>query len=152
VDLETLSARAQIRDLIDGYTHAVCSRDPALFASLWAEESSWSITDMPDLTGINGRDAIVANWKSGMTHHPEVFLMCNPVAIAVDGDRASTHTSSFEVIRDDRGHWRRASGRYDDRFVRVDGRWLFESRRWSKIHSEDYGAMLTFHAPRGADL
>lgn len=145
MDLETLSAKVEIRDLIDNYTHAVCSRDVALFATLWAEDSTWSITDMSDLTGIRGRDAIVTNWTSGMARHPEVFLMCNPGAIRVDGERASTHTYSFEVIRDERGHWRRASGRYDDGFVQIDGRWLFESRCWSKIHTEDYGSMLTFH-------
>jgi ketosteroid isomerase-like protein len=149
VDLATLLAKAEIRDLIDNYTHAVCGRDVDLFASLWAEESRWSIGDIPDLTGISGRDAIVAHWEAGMARHPEVFLMCNPVAIAVKGDRATTCTYSFEVIRDDRGHWRRASGRYDDGFVRIDGCWLFESRAWSKIHSEDYGAMLTFHSLKG---
>lgn len=122
-----------IRELIERYADACCTRDEAAITSLWAEDARWGVEGMPDLDGV-GRDAIIAGWKRGMGQLSFAFVSYRPGRIDIDGDRATGRTYSYEIITASNGTGRTAVGFYRDSFVKIDGVWLFSERLWSMLH------------------
>jgi hypothetical protein len=51
-----------------------------------------------------------------------------PGATAVSGDSAAGHAYTSELVTDTEGKRARWTGLYTDRYVRRDGRWLFQER------------------------
>lgn len=134
----TVEDQLAIRELIERYADACCERDPDTIESLWAEDGKWGATDMPELFS-EGRDAIVEKFRLGQSYFPFCFLLCFPGRIEIDGDRATCRTYTSEILTAANGTGRKAVGRYDDRFTKESGRWLFSERIWTPLHIEgDY--------------
>jgi uncharacterized protein (TIGR02246 family) len=125
--------RLAIRELIDAYADAVNMNDAALWGALWAEDAVWSLPDYPEIGEIHGRDAIVTAWVAAMAHYPGVIFIAAAGAIEVDGDAATSRSWTSEVY-DQAGVAKRDRGRYDDRLIKQQGRWLFQSRLFRNIH------------------
>ena len=112
--LQTLEDREAIRALIASYGPLADAGDSAGLAALWTEDGSYGVGGMGTASG---REAI-AGLIDGPIHRALMADGCahflGPVAIDLDGDRASArghsvvlrHTSSgFEVARVSANRW-----------------------------------------------
>jgi len=127
--------RLAIRELLDAYSDAVCRNDAVDWAATWAEDAVWALPDYPEMGEVRGKNAIVEMWKAAMVHYPGIVFVASIGAILVEGNRAAVRSWTSEVYDQD-GITKRDRGRYDDICVKQDGRWLFESRRFRKVHQQ----------------
>ncbi|MFC0202853.1 nuclear transport factor 2 family protein [Novosphingobium soli] len=132
--------RLAIRELLETYADAVTRRDAQDWGATWAQDAEWSLPDYPELGTTKGREAIVAMWIEAMKAYPGIMFEAWPGSIAVEGDRATMRSYTSEVYDHD-GVTMRDRGVYEDTCVKVEGRWLFQSRSFRNIHRQ--------HAPRG---
>lgn len=126
----------EIRCLIEDYSDAVMRRDSAAIMELWADDCRWGVLDMPGFENVRGKDAIRAAFEGAQALFPFVFLLCVPQHITIDGDSAFARTYTTETLKDQDGNVRKALGRYDDRFGRIDGQWRFTERVWTMLYSD----------------
>lgn len=127
--------RLAIRELIDTYADAVIRHDPEAWGATWAEDGVWNLPDYPELGKVEGREAIVAMWKTAMQGYPGIVFVAHPGSIMVEGDRATVRSYTSEVYDQD-GACKRDRGAYDDVCVRRGGKWLFQSRTFKNIHRQ----------------
>ena len=118
--------RLAINELIATYNDAVMRFDADAWGSTWAEDGVWSLPGMGD--GIAGRDAIVSTWKMAMGQFEFVGFFSSPGPVTIDGDTASGTLYQQEILDQKDGGSRQVIGRYQDDYVKVDGRWLFKKR------------------------
>jgi hypothetical protein len=119
--------RDAIEDLVHRYADAVVRRDPEQWSSTWSTDAVW---ELGKGRRVEGREAILGLWNSAMDGFRAVVQ--NVVNGTVDlDDAAGTGTGRWYIIE----HWHRADDSrgillayYDDRYVHVDGDWLFASR------------------------
>jgi hypothetical protein len=135
-------SRDAISDLLHRYADAVVRRDPEQWGSTWASDA---VSELGKDRRVEGADAILALWNSAMDGFKAVIQ--NVVNGTVDlDDAAGTGTGRWYIME----HWVRADdsrgillAHYDDRYVRVDDRWLFASRELT-VH---YGGPPDLSAP-----
>jgi len=127
--------RLAIRELLDMYADAVTQCDAAAWGATWARDSDWTLLDFPEIGTIKGRDAIVAMWTEAMKAFPGVVFQAWPGSIEIEGERAVVRSYTSEVY-DQAGVTKRDRGVYDDVCMRVDGRWVFESRAFRYLHRQ----------------
>jgi uncharacterized protein (TIGR02246 family) len=131
-----LEDRIAIRELLEAYADAVSRCDAKDWGDLWAEDSVWSLPDYPQYPDTIGKTAIVDMWVTAMADYPGIMFQAWPGAITVDGDRALVRSWTSEVYDKD-GKVHRDRGRYEDICVKVDGRWLFQTRSFQNIHRQE---------------
>jgi uncharacterized protein (TIGR02246 family) len=131
-----LEDRIAIRELLEAYADAVSRFDAKDWGDLWAEDSVWSLPDYPQYPDTIGKAAIVDMWVTAMKDYPGIMFQAWPGAITVDGDRAVVRSWTSEVYDKD-GKVHRDRGRYEDICVKVDGRWLFQTRSFQNIHRQE---------------
>lgn len=118
-----LEDRIAIRELHDSYCDAVLRQDPNDWGSLWAEDAIWSLMG----TEVVGRDNIVNLWNGAMSNFDAVSFVGTPASIEVNGDSASGRYQTHEILVEN-SEPRVAGGRYDDSFIKLDGKWLYSKR------------------------
>ena len=89
--------RLAIRELLDIYADAVNQRDTELWASTWAEESSWKLPVIPGMENVSGKENIINAWQTGMSMFPFIFMAFNVGGIEVTGDTAKVRSYASEV-------------------------------------------------------
>jgi uncharacterized protein (TIGR02246 family) len=130
--------RLAIRELIDSYGDAVARNDAEAWGANWAEDSVW-ILNLPDLPRVEGRSNIVALWVRAMSEYEWVLMTSKPGEIRISGDRATGRFYTAEVTRLKSGEEQRISGRYEDEYVRRNGRWLIGRRTYTMLHLQSLG-------------
>ncbi len=122
--VEALLAREEIRELAYRYAYAVDFRDVEMFRTLWAPVPQPS--PYPDID-VHTVEDLIASWpKRG----PSILFVCNHIVELDDSDHA--HGSVYCLVQVGWGEGERfidQSILYQDRYVRLEGRWLFEKRR-----------------------
>ncbi|MFA0812273.1 nuclear transport factor 2 family protein [Microbulbifer epialgicus] len=124
-ELQLFKDRFAISDLLARYTLAVDNHDTHGWASLFT----------PDGRFINGNRMIkgrkkleryaVVHSKIGSRH-----ITCSPLHyISEDGQSASGKASTVVIIATRSGYRVAMAAEYRNELVKVDGNWLFESRR-----------------------
>lgn len=126
--------RQLIQELNAAYGDAVSRRDAADFAATWAEDAVWHL---PWLDPVQGRDVIVSLWLEQMANYPFHNFSFYMGAIEVDGDRARGRVWTSELVINVKGQEGRVTGRYDDDYVRRDGRWLYARKAFTPLHGMD---------------
>jgi len=118
-------SRVEISELVHAYCDAVTRRDAAQWASCWASDATWVL---PRGRRAEGREAIVALWRSAINEYGLVVQHAHDGTAVLAGDRG---TGRWHISE----HARRRDGRpvlllaaYDDEYVRVDGAWKFAAR------------------------
>ena len=119
-----------IRALHDLYSDAVFRRDADDWGANWAEDGQWHLMGTP----VDGREAIVNLWNGAMGGFSFVAFFSQTAAIAVDGDTATGRVHTHEVLETTDGAIRRPVGRYDDVYVKRNGRWLYKERRYNMLY------------------
>lgn len=131
--LDVALSRAEIHDLIMGYCRGVDRADEALLASIFSADSTV-------ISGvINGSGAEFASRICAFVRD-QLDLCFHSVAnewIEVSGDEAvGEHYALAHMVKD--GFDVMTGGRYIDRYVRRDGKWLIQSRTfvadWNTSH------------------
>jgi hypothetical protein len=124
----------QIRDLMVQYGQYLDTLDFARYSQLFAKEGEWSGL-LDGFTTIKSPENIRAAMEKAFakrTYNPEhvtnLHLITN-AKIDIDGDRATGYSRWTVLSRNESGEpYVRLTGRYDDIFIREDGRWKFLSR------------------------
>ena len=119
-----------LRNLMARYVDAVNRRDGDAWAKTWAEDASWDLLG----TEVSGRANIVGLWQQMMSGFEFALMMPSSCLLEIDGDRASGHWYLQEYTRDLEGNSGTVLSRYLDTYSRVDGQWLYQSRRYSFIY------------------
>ena len=128
--------RLAIRELMDIYSDAVNQRDTALWASTWAEDSSWKLPVITGMENVVGKENIVNAWQAGMAMFPFIFMSISVGDIQVNGNTATVRAYTTEVGTTLDGTEIRPRGQYDDQLVKIDGQWLFKERIFHSLYGE----------------
>ena len=144
----SLEDRIAIRELIESYADAVTRRDADAWAALWDEDARWLLPNLGAGFRLEGKRAIVPAWRKmmidyhGPEHAPWTISFSSVLGgMDVDGDRATVRSWSFETFDDGKGRTIHLKGRYDDRLIRYDARWLFAERSWDLLPLDDFREM-----------
>lgn len=126
--------RHAIEDLVARFDDAVNRRDAGEFAALWSPDAIWEIGE-PMPMRVEGARTIAETWTRMVASTIWLFRGSFAGVVSIDGDRARgrwpcVETGTFAATGEApaRGYDSRAI--YDDLYVRRDGRWLFEHRRY----------------------
>ena len=128
--------RLAIRELHETYGLGVLNADPAIWGATWAPDARWDLMHHV----VEGREAIVAMWTGAMAQFAAVSFVSIPAAIVVEGDQATAITQTHEVLRQADGATRIVGGAYEDRLVRLDGRWVYAERRFRIVAQHPEGS------------
>jgi uncharacterized protein (TIGR02246 family) len=109
--------RLAIRELVALYDRAIDDGDAAAWAACFTEDGVWDAGAVK----VEGRDALEA--FRGARH------ACANFDVEGDGDEARLRCDNLMLRPGDAGVTAFWAADYDDRVRRVDGRWLFASRR-----------------------
>lgn len=127
-----LEDRLAIRELYGMYGDGSARGAREDWLACWADEAEW-IT--PNLT-CTGKDEIRAQWDALWQAFESVAFLGEVGAIEVDGDTALGRSVAREIVALKGGGIYKLVGRYEDRFVRRDGRWQFLRRSYQTIAEE----------------
>jgi uncharacterized protein (TIGR02246 family) len=124
-----LEDRVAIQELNGTYADGVVRIDAATWATVWADDAEW------DLMGhqTKGKEAIVAFWNGAMSGLEAVSFHCVPCMIEVTGNTARARVQTQEILKPKEGKPRHVGGLYEDELAKIDGRWLFTSRKFKII-------------------
>jgi ketosteroid isomerase-like protein len=123
--------RLAIRELCAQYGDAVHRHDEAGYAAHWADDATWS---HPELGTQVGRAAITAACAKAMADFPMIHFLSMLGALEVSGEAAKGVDYTDEMVTDSADETYQVRGRYDDEYVKVDGRWLFRSRSYTYLY------------------
>lgn len=124
--LRRLEDKDAIRDIIETYAVKLTSRDIQGYVELFAPEGTWRNGN----TVKRGRGEIrqlllgmFPNTPAGYVNQ-DSYMLVSDIQITVAGDRATATSRQLSIIRGkDGGPTPVLAGRYEDEFIRQDGRW-----------------------------
>jgi ketosteroid isomerase-like protein len=127
-----MSELAAIQSQISRYTDAVNCGNWSDFPNIYMEDATWEAVGLG--LRFEGLTAITEG-LSGLVQAMSMFAQLNcPAVIRYDGDRASARTTIYETGENQSAGTRmEVYGRYEDELARVNGQWLFKSRRFVPI-------------------
>jgi uncharacterized protein (TIGR02246 family) len=120
--------RLAIRELVESYNDAVMRFDADAWAANWTDDATWSLPGMGDVTG---KANFVPMWQRAMSAYAFVGFFASAGPILVDGDTATGTWYQQEFLHTKDGAKHHVTGRYQDEYVKRDGRWYFQRRTYS---------------------
>ncbi len=128
-----LEDRCLIRELVESYNDAVMRFDGEAWGENWTEDAVWHL---PGAGDVSGRDAIVTVWHGAMSAFSFVGFFASAGPIHVSGDTATATWYQQEFLHGKDGSERKVTGRYEDDYVKVEGRWYFKRRVYEVLNSQ----------------
>lgn len=125
--------RLAIRELVDSYNDAVMRFDRDAWAANWTDDAVWSLPGMGDVAG---KDKFVPMWQQMMSGFSFVGFFASAGPIVVTGNSAHGTWYQQEFLHQKDGAKRRITGRYEDDYVKRNGRWFFQKRVYSVLNAE----------------
>lgn len=121
--LERLVAIQEIRDQIARYAIWFDDKRWDAFATLWSDDAAFAVNELV----FEGKAAVLEFLVHCLPEDYSGKHMNAPSLVEPDeaGDRARARTDVVWISQDFEN---RIVARYDDEFVRIDGRWLFRRR------------------------
>jgi hypothetical protein len=119
-----------LRTLMGRYVDAVNRRDESAWADTWAEDATWNLLG----TEVTGKAQIVGLWQQMMAGFEFAIMMPSTGLFDVDGERATGHWYLQEFTRDLEGNGSIVLSRYLDSYVKKNGLWVYQSRRYSFMY------------------
>ena len=125
--------RLAIRELVESYNDAVMRFDGEAWADNWRDDATWST---PGTGEVTGKDNFFPNWEAAMQGFSFVGFFASAGPIAIEGDSAHGTWYQQEFLHQKEGGKLNITGRYEDDYVKVDGRWYFQKRIYSILNAE----------------
>lgn len=125
--------RLAIHELVMSYGSAVTRADAEAWGDTWTENATWQIPHFPGLELTQGREKIVTNWLAAMQGFEQIVFFATLGSLTVDGETGQGITYTQEYCTDNNGVKSIAVGRYEDQFVKQNGRWYFQNRTFSQL-------------------
>lgn len=123
--LQELEDIEEIRTLTHRYAWYVARAENEQIGTLFTEDGSFEAVGSENVK-VQGRETLVA-FLARLKADGSVPLVLNHI-IDVDGDAARSVCKMFSPWQNDKGAF---YGFYEDTLKRVDGKWLFGSRRFT---------------------
>jgi 3-phenylpropionate/cinnamic acid dioxygenase small subunit len=132
VDLQMLTDRIEINDLLTRYAHAVDSKDWALYRTVFTPDA---VIDYESAGGIKGDLETVANWlESTLAGFPMTQHLVSNINVDLDGDSATVRAMFYNPMGTPKGTTFFCGGWYNHQLVRTPDGWrsrnLFEESAW----------------------
>lgn len=130
--IQRIEDEKQIRDVMVQYGRFLDAGDFASYSQLFARDGEWRGL-LSGFTSIRGPENIRREMEKAFADRKydrvnTIHLISN-ISIDVDGDRATGYSRYTVVSRNEKDEsFVRVAGRYEDIFIREDGRWKFLSR------------------------
>jgi uncharacterized protein (TIGR02246 family) len=125
--------RLAIRELVESYNDAVMRFDGDAWQANWTDDAVWSL---PGMGEVAGKANFFPMWKGAMSNYSFVGFFASAGPITVMGDTAHATWYQQEFLHQKDGVRRQVTGRYEDDYVKRDGRWFFAKRIYSVLHAE----------------
>ena len=119
-----------LQRLMARYVDAANRRDGDAWAQTWAEDGCWNLVGME----VQGRTAVLELWQQVVAGFEFAILMPSSGLFEIEGKSARGHWYLQEFTRDLQGQTMFALSRYLDTYSKVDGEWLYQSRRYELIY------------------
>jgi ketosteroid isomerase-like protein len=137
--------RLAIRELVDAYAHCADRRDAEGQKSLFTEDTHFVVymdgQDSEPTQVLDGREALTPVFDDLNRYEATVhFNGQSTIALAGDGAAGESYCIAHHLFTEN-GERRLMVAwlRYDDRFVKIDGAWLFAQRHlyvdWTETRS-----------------
>ena len=126
----TLADELALSKLMARYVDAANRRDGEAWSGTWAEDGCWQLPGME----VSGRENILGLWQQVLAGFEFAILMPCSGHFDIDGDTATGHWYLQEFTRDHQGLALAALSRYNDRYVKVNGEWLFARREYNFLY------------------
>ncbi len=123
--------RLAIRE--ESYNDAVLRFDGEAWAANWTDDAIWSL---PGAGEIAGKDNFFPIWQQAMADFSFVGFFASAGPIVVSGDTAQATWYQQEFLHEKDGPKRVITGKYEDDYVKQDGRWYFRKRVYSILNAE----------------
>jgi ketosteroid isomerase-like protein len=121
-----------LQDLMARYVDAVNRRDAQAWAATWDDNGCWNLLG----NEVSGKDSIVGLWQQMMAGFEFALMIPSSCLFDIDGDSASGHWYLQELARDNEGNSSSLFSRYIDTYIRRNGQWLYQSRRYEIIYHD----------------
>jgi len=125
--LQKFEDKEEIQALLLDYGRHLDNRDFAAYSRLFAKDGEWVGGFGSVSSPANIQAFMEKNLGTGPNRAKNYHLLSNFV-ITVNGDTAAAWSRWAFVVPAERGAIISQAGRYDDTFVREDGRWKFKRR------------------------
>jgi hypothetical protein len=126
-----LEARAEIAELLARYAFLIDDHEFGALGELFTPDARFGSSGSTHV----GREAIVANYRAlGEVYHISLHEARGFVLDFLDDDHARGEVLGFSEQASDR-HTVVTSFRYDDEYVRLDGRWRFATRQVRTLYA-----------------
>jgi SnoaL-like domain len=142
-----MNDREQIVDLVHRYSDAVTRNDESAWAPCWAGNSWW---DLGKGRVTRGKTDIVDYWNNAMSGLVIVVQMVHNGTCTVGAD--GVHATGRWYVSE---HLERVGGArnillawYDDEYIRIDGEWLFKSRKLTRLYAGAPDLSSEFTVPK----
>ncbi len=130
-EFQNVSDELAIRDLVARYSDAVNRGDAEAWAETWAEDGRWVLGGQAH----EGREKIVATWRTLMGFFEFVVQLPSHGIIEIDGDEATGRWTMNEIGRPKDGPGSATIAIYDDRYRRDAGTWRVLERRFQVLYT-----------------
>ncbi|MDI9979519.1 nuclear transport factor 2 family protein [Rhodococcus sp. IEGM 1307] len=124
--LQEVADRALIQDLIARYAFFGDYGPNESFADLFTPDGTWVIAGTDVV--VRGRDQLVQLVTAVRDNAPGAHHMQSNHVVDLDGDRATGKVELNVFLLRPEEIYSNTHGWYEDVYVKVDGRWLIESR------------------------
>lgn len=119
--------RLAIRELVESYNDAVMRFDGEAWQSNWTDDATWALPGRE----VQGKANFFPMWQESMSAFSFVGFFASAGPIVVTGDTAKGTWYQQEFLHLEAGGKMNVTGRYEDEYVKRDGRWFFTKRVYS---------------------
>lgn len=124
--IQEAADRVMIQDLVSRYAFFGDYGPNESWADLFTSDARWEIAGANIV--VQGREQLLNLVGAVREKAPGVHHMQSNLVVDIDGNRATGKVALNEFLLRPEQIYSNAQGWYEDVYVKVDGRWLFEQR------------------------
>jgi uncharacterized protein (TIGR02246 family) len=128
--ISIIEAKDEIRELTGRYCHAVVDGDAETIVGLFCEDGIFRTHNLSP-TGHDELKAFYGSGVGGKTHKP--FVQNHVIEFDDDGHAHGRCSVEIRVLQDGEAYTQ--AGHYHDKYAKVDGRWRFAERHYTRYHN-----------------